>query len=210
MTPDEFRKDKYLRASGYNFYVWAVVNVLVTWPLYAALAGHPWADWLAGLYPIGLIAAGIALSVLNDNRVQKMCGDPSPTPLVEAASFWGPIFLIGFTFTIVLAVRGPAAYVQPLWLFLVGAAYLVWGNFGVPEFRWLGGTLVAAGAVAGFSIRPAEISPRLASPAALAVWVVFMGILWIPFGAYINRKYVHPAPTPNPSLPARGAADRVP
>ena len=37
VTPERFCKDRYLRASGYNFYVWALVNLLVTWPLFAAL-----------------------------------------------------------------------------------------------------------------------------------------------------------------------------
>ena len=194
MTADDFRKDKYLRATGYNFYVWAAVNVLVTWPLYSALAGSPWPNWLAGLYPFGLIGAGIFFSVLNDNRVQKMCGDPNPAPLVEAGTIWGPIFLIGFILTVVFVVRGPAAYIQPLWLCLVGAAYLTWGNFGVREFRWFGCMLVIAGGIAGLSIRPADIPPHLASSSALAVWVAFMGALWVPFGAYINRKYVHPSP----------------
>jgi hypothetical protein len=210
MTTDDFRKDKYLRATGYNFYVWAAVNVLVTWPLYSALGGAPWPDWLAGLYPFGLIGAGIFLSVLNDNRVQKMCGDPNPTPLVEAGAIWGPIFLIGFLLTVVFAVRGPAAYIQPLWLCLVGAAYLMWGNFGVREFRFFGWALAIAGGVAGMSIRPADVSPHLASPSALAVWVVFMGVLWIPFGAYINRKYLHSRPREAQRLEPSGAADRAP
>ena len=210
MTADDFRKDKYLRATGYNFYVWAAVNVLVTWPLYSALAGHPWPDWLAGLYPFGMIGMGIFLSVLNDNRVQKMCGDANPTPLVEAGAIWGPIFLIGFLLTVVFAVRGPAAYIQPLWLCLVGAAYLMWGNFGVREFRLFGWTLVIAGGIAGLSIRPADIPPHLASSSALAVWVLFMGALWVPFGAYINRKYVHPSPQKAQPLEPSGAADRAP
>ena len=89
MTANDFRKDKYLRATGYNFYVWAAVNVMVTWPLYSALAGAPWPGWLAVLYPFGLIGAGIFLSVLNDNRVQKMCGDPNPTPMVESSGDLG-------------------------------------------------------------------------------------------------------------------------
>ena len=37
MTAEAFRKDKFLRATGYNFYVWAVVNVLIVWYLAARL-----------------------------------------------------------------------------------------------------------------------------------------------------------------------------
>ncbi|MGH7820306.1 MAG: hypothetical protein ACREQ9_11065 [Candidatus Binatia bacterium] len=191
MTSEAFCKDKYLRASGYNFYVWAVVNLLVIWPLFDALRGRPWHGLLALLFPIGLIVGGLFLCVLNDNRLEKMCGAANPQPVIEAGAIWGPIFAAGLLFTVVFAVRGPAAYIQPLWLLLIGAAYWIWGGFAVPEFRRLGQVLIVAGAVAGLFIHPAEIDLRLASPAALLIWVVFMSALWIPFGAYINRKYVH-------------------
>jgi hypothetical protein len=192
MTADVFRKDKFLRATGYNFYVWAAVNVLIVWPVWAAIEGRPWPGWLALVYPIAMLALGVLLCVLNDNRVQKMWGAPSEPPVVDAATFWAPTFAIGFVLTVILVVRGPAAYIQPVWLLLVGGAYWTWGRFGIPEFRWLGRALVAAGAVAGLLIRPQEIPPHLGSRDALVVWVLFMGILWIPFGAYINRRYVAP------------------
>ena len=207
VTPLRFRKDRYLRATGYNFYSWAVVNLLVTLPLYAALGGRPWPLWLAVLFPIAAIIAGIFVAVLNDNRVQKMCGEPSAEVVVEAGSVWGPVFLIGVVLTVVFSVRGPVAYVQPLWLLLVGAAYLIWGNFGVAEFRWLGWTLIACGAIAGLSVQPSVESWPFASRSALAIWVCAMGILWFPFGAYINRKYVHAAIDVDQSLEARQAAD---
>ena len=191
MTPERFRKDRFLRAAGYNFYVWAVVNVMITWPLFGALAGNPWPVWLGILYPIGCIAGGIFFAVLNDNRVQKMCGEPDPRPLVEAGGIWGPVFLVGIVLTVVLSVRGPVAYVQPVWLLLVGCAYLTWGNFGIREFQWLGLFLVAAGGAAGLFVSPSMPSWALASPRALAIWVVCMGLVWVPFGAYINRKYLY-------------------
>jgi hypothetical protein len=190
MTADRFRKDKFLRATGYNFYVWGAVNILVVLPVWCATMGHPWRAWVALVHPIALIVLGAFASGLNDNRVEKMWGPASAEPVVDAAAFWAPTFLIGLVLTVVLAVRGPAAYIQPLWLLLIGAAYLTWGNFGVPEFRWLGWTLVGAGTVAGLAIDPSSIDRHLGSPFALAVWVVFMGILWFPFGTYINRRYV--------------------
>jgi len=194
MTSEAFRKDKFLRASGYNFYVWAVVNVAILWPLWSALGGHPWSPWAALFYPIGLIVGGSVLCGLNDNRVQKMWGPATEPPVVDAAVFWAPIFMIGLVLTIVLSVRGPVAYVQPVWLLLIGAGYWTWGGFGVPEFRWLGWTLVAAGMLAGLAVRPAVETWLLASSDALLIWVVFMGALWLPFGAYINWKYVVPRP----------------
>jgi len=191
LTPERFRKDRYLRAAGYNFYVWAVVNVLITWPLFAALADDPWPPWLAVLYSAVCILVGVLCAVLNDNRVQKMCGEPDPHPLVEAGGIWGPVFLVGLVLTVVLWLRGPVAYVQPVWLLLVGAAYLTWGNFGVWEFRALGYFLVGAGAVAAWLVHPSAASWALASPHALAIWVVCMGVVWVPFGVYLNRRYLY-------------------
>src|SRR3954447_17050292 len=80
MTADTFRKDKFLRATGYNFYVWAVVNVLIVWPVWAAVDGRPWPPLLALFYPIVLIALGTFVCVLNDNRVEKMWGPPRAEP----------------------------------------------------------------------------------------------------------------------------------
>jgi len=190
MTADTFRKDKFLRATGYNFYVWAVVNVLIVWPVWSAVEGRPWAPLLTLFYPIGLIVLGSVICMLNDNRIEKMWGPAATAPFVDAAAFWGPIFMIGLVLTIVLTVRGPAAYIQPVWLMLIGAGYWIWGSFGIPEFRRLGQLLVAAGAVAGLGVHPADIPAHLGSRQALVIWVVFMGALWLPFGAYINRKYV--------------------
>ncbi|MGH2830669.1 MAG: hypothetical protein ACREQ9_21185, partial [Candidatus Binatia bacterium] len=191
MTPEGFRRDRYLRSTGYNFYVFAAVNLLVTLPLFAALDGKPWPAWLGLLYPVAVLGAGFVAAGLNDNRVGKMCGEPSPEPAVEAGYLWGPVFLLGVLLTALFVVRGPVAYVQPLWLLLVGAAYMQWGNFTIREFQLFGLVLVVAGIVSGFSIRPDEVPPGMPSRSALIVWVIFMGVVWIPFGAYINRKYVH-------------------
>lgn len=190
MTPEAFRKDKYLRAAGYNFYVWAAVNALVTVPLFCALEGAPWPGALAALYPLGLVFLGLYLCVLNDNRVEKMVGPASPETALEAGNLWGPIFLGGIALSIVLTARGRAALVQPLWLILVGGAYWVWGNFSVREFRWLGWALMIAGLSTGVSVELPE-NLDLASRGALQVWLLFMALLWVPFGAYINSKYVH-------------------
>ena len=200
MTPETFRRDKFLRASGYNLYVWAVVNLLVTWPPWSALSGRAWHPALAVFYVIVLLAAGVFVSVLNDNRVAKMWGTPSETPVVDAAAFWGPTLGLGLVLTVIFSIRGPVAYVQPAWLLLVGAGYLTWGNFGVPEFRWFGRSLIAAGAVAALFVDSAT-SLELPSLGALFVWMLFMGGLWLPFGAYVNRRYVHPV-GPGPAGPS--------
>jgi hypothetical protein len=204
MTPEAFRQDPYLRTTGYNFFVWAAVNLLVVLPLFAALDGRPWPGWLALLWPFALIGGGIFGAVLNDNRVRKMYGDPAPVAVVEAGRLWLPVLLIAVILTVLFVARGPVAYVQPLWLLLVGGAYLQWGTFTVREFRWLGLALIGAGAVSGLSIRPEELGPTMPSAFALKVWVVFMGLLWIGLGFWINRRYLH---APGPASGAAAAAD---
>ncbi len=191
MTPETFRRDKFLRASGYNFYVWGAVNLFVTWPSWAVLEGRPWRP-LAGLaYVIVLIVAGVFLTVLNDNRVGKMWGAPTAAPVVDASAFWGPLLGLALLLTVTLSVRGPVADVQPAWQLLVGAGYLAWGNFGVPEFRALGRVLLGSGVVAMALVDPIR-GAHVPSEGALLVWMLFMGVLWFPFGAYVNRRYVYP------------------
>jgi hypothetical protein len=191
VTPEAFRRDRFLRATGYNFYVWGAVNLLVTLPLLASLRGAPWPAWAAGLFPVAVIVAGVFLSGLNDNRVAKLCGEAAEVPIVDAARLWGPLFLLAFVFTAIFIARGPAAYVQPLWMAVIGAGYLAWGSFTVAEFRWLGRLLLAAAVVSGLAIDPGALAPGAPSPFALGVWIVVTGLLWFPFGAYVNRKYVH-------------------
>lgn len=193
MTAERFRRDRFLRASGYNLYVWGSVNLLVTWPLWSAVLGRAWHPGVGALYLGALLGAGVFVSVLNDNRVAKMWGAPHEVALVDAPAFWGPTLLLGVVLSAVLAVRGPAAYLVSVWLLLVGSGYLTWGNFGVQEFRWFGSCLIAAGAVVGLSTDPAA-DPL--SPAVLLVWMLFMGMLWFPFGAHVNRRYVHPVGPP--------------
>lgn len=194
MTPETFRHDRFLRATGYNFYVWGTVNLLVTWPSWAALLGRPWHPGLALAYVVGLLAVGVFVCVLNDNRVAKMWGPPHEAAVVDAGAFWGPLLLLALLFTVWLSVRGPVAYVQPVWCLLVGAGYLTWGNFGVPQFRWFGRALIAVGVVAACIVDPAP-PPGLASPGALVVWMIFMGVLWFPFGALVNHRYLRLPPT---------------
>ena len=194
MTAEAFRRDRYLRASGYNFYVWGAVNILVTLPLLAAIAGARWPAWAEAFFPIGMIVAGVVLAGLNENRVAKLVGPAAETPVVDAALLWGPLFLLAIAFTVIFLVRGPAAYVQPLWMGVIGAGYLAWGSFTIVEFRWLGGLLVAAALVSGLAIDPGALPPGGASPFALGVWIVVTGLVWFPFGAYVNRTYVHDVP----------------
>ena len=191
MTADAFRRDRFLRVTGYNFYVWGSVNVLITLPLLAEASGEPWPAWAAGLFPLALIGAGLFLSFLNENRVAKLCGAADDVPVVDAARLWGPLFLLAFGFTAVFSARGGGAYVQPLWMGVLGVGYLVWGSFTVPEFRWLGRLLLGAGVVTGFATDPAALPAGTASPFGIGVWIVVTGVLWFPLGAYVNRKYVH-------------------
>jgi len=76
------------------------------------------------------------------------------------------------------------------WLW-IGANPDAASAFGVPVVAYKIAAYAAAGAFAGLSVQPSAESWPLASRPALAVWLVFMSVLWIPFGAYINRKYVH-------------------
>ena len=193
MEIHEFRQDRHLRATGYNFYSWGVVNVLVTVPLFAALNGAPWKGWVALLYTVGVLTAGIVVAGWNDRYVGKMCGEPAPQPLLEMGNLFLPVIGGGLLLSVMLGAHNENAYVQPLWMIMIGLAYLIWGHFSIPEYKWLGRILMVGGGIAGLMIQPAEVASGLASRRALYVWVPMMGPLWLLVGAYVNRKYIHRA-----------------
>src|SRR6266481_5400229 len=174
----EFRHDRYLRTTCYNFYSWAVVNILVTVPAFAALNGSAWNGWLALIYTVALITAGVVVSGFNDRRVERMCGEAAPEPLLEALNLWPPVLIAGFLLMVMLGVHNENAYVQPLWMIMIGLAYAIWGLFTIPEYKWLGRLMILSGATAGFLIKPAEVASGLASRTALYIWIVVMGLLW--------------------------------
>ena len=198
MTTEIFRRDKFLRASGYNLYVWGAANLLVVLPAYAAARGAPWPGWVGLLHTVVCIVGASVACALNDNRVEKLCGPANETPVVDAGRIWLPLLAAGTIWTVIFIARGPVAYVQPLWMAIVGVGYLSWGAFAVPEFRWFGGMLLACSAVSGISVDPIAIQRGAPAVNTLAIWSVAMGLAWFPIGVHLNRKYVYPRGSAQP------------
>jgi hypothetical protein len=190
MTPEQFRADRFLRSSGYDLWVWATVNAVVTLPAWSELAGRPWPPLAALALVVSLITAGIFVAGLNANRVEKMCG-PATGAVVDAPRLWLPLVLGGFAVSFVLIARGAVAWIQPIWLVLVGLAYVRWGRASIVEYRWLGAALMLAGSAAGLFLYATAMPPGGPSQEALVIWLVFASLVWVPVGAWVNWKYVH-------------------
>jgi len=192
MDSVSFRRDPFLRTSAYNMATWAVVNVLFSVPNYALAAGTAWSPSLLGTYSLGLFAAGIALSAMHERRVGKLVG-PAGEALFPAGKLWGPLLLIGFGGTVALVVSGRPQFIQPLWLLVVGSAYVVWG--AATRFRLyqlLGGVLAAAG-LAVLALQ--ETRPGAApSVLGLHLWNLTMGAFALTVAVITNRRYLWFAP----------------
>lgn len=198
MTAETFRRDKFLRASGYNLCTWGAANLVIVLPAYAAARGTPWAGWAGALHSILCIVGASIVCGLNDNRVQKLCGPAAENPVVDAGRIWLPLFAAGTIWTVIFLARGPVAYVQPLWMAVVGVGYLAWGGFTVPEFRWLGAALLAASTISGLTIDPVALERGAPAANTLAIWCLAMGVAWFPIGIYLNRRYVSPRGSSQP------------
>lgn len=196
MTPEEFRRDPYLRASGYNLYLWGAVNLLVAVPALTASVGHRWGAAATTAWTAGAIVCGVLLSAMNDNRLRKMLPDVADAPAIPAGRIWGPLLTLGSVGTALAVFRGQVAYVQPLWMLVVGTAYWQWGSFTLGEFRRLGQLLVGAGAASAWAIGVCGMPGEEPSVVSGATWVVCMGILWFPLGLYLNRRYLRTGDPP--------------
>lgn len=187
-----FRRDPFLRTSAYNMATWALVNVLFSLPNYRLAAGAAWSPACFGIYSLGLLTAGIALSAVHERRVAKLVG-PAGDALFAAGRLWGPLLLVGTGGTALLVTAGRPQFVQPLWLLVVGSAYVIWG--AATRFRLyqvLGGVL----GVAGLVVLALQQTRPGAPPSVLGlhVWNLTMGAFSFAVAVTANRRYLWSAP----------------
>ncbi|MBI5505560.1 MAG: hypothetical protein HY899_12215 [Deltaproteobacteria bacterium] len=192
MDRTSFCRDPFLRTSAYNMATWAVVNVLFSVPNYALAAGAAWSPGLLGTYSLVLFASGVALSAVHERRVGKLVG-PAGQALFPAGKLWGPLLLIGVVGTVSLIVTSRPQFIQPLWLLVVGSAYVIWGvatSFRL--YQLLGGVLGVAGLVvlALQETRPGAVPSVL----GLHLWNLTMGGFSFAVAVATNRRYLWIAP----------------
>ena len=166
--------------------------MLLSLPNYALAAGAAWPAGLLGTYTLGLFAAGVALGAVHERRVGKLIG-PAGEALFPAGKLWGPLLLIGFVGTVLLLTGGRPQYVQPLWLLVVGIAYVIWGvATRLRLYQVLGGVLGVAG-LAALALQ----EPRAgAAPSVLGlhIWNLTMGAFAFAIAMATNRRYLWFAP----------------
>lgn len=188
MDSAAFRSDPFLRTSAYNMATWAIVNMLFSVPNYAMAAGAAWSPGVLGTYSIVLFAVGMGLSAVHERRVGKMVGPPGQ-PLFPAEKLWGPLLLTGFAGTVTLIATGRPQFIQPLWLLVVGPAYIVWGlGIRLRIYQVFGVVLTAAGLVA-LSMQETR-SGAAPSVLGLHLWNLTMGAFALAVAFATNRRYL--------------------
>ncbi|MFQ5477194.1 MAG: hypothetical protein ACE5E4_01105 [Candidatus Binatia bacterium] len=188
MDPTLFRRDRFLRSSGYLLGTWAVVNSLFSIPAYAAATLHPWSAGALSVYSVLLIAVGIVVSLLHERRLGKMLGACEGTPIFSADKLWGPLILTGFCTMAALIFFDLAQYVQPLWLVVVGGAYLVWGLAAFRPYALLGAALLVAGLGVGSMQQAVGGAPP--SLIGLHLWNLTMGAVAMATALWVNRNFL--------------------
>jgi hypothetical protein len=192
VTGAAFRRDRSLRASGYELASWGIVHLLLTLPAWNALGGRPWSPGAIAASTIALVGLALAASPLHRNRAGKLCGEAGPHVLVRPVWIWAPLAAAGLVLTATLVVDGAIGRLVPAWIALAGAGHAIWGAFTIPEIRRLGIVLLVAAAIA------AAGDGRTIGVGALVLWSLAMGAGWIATGVAIHRRYLRSRPPDHP------------
>jgi GNAT superfamily N-acetyltransferase len=186
VTGAAFRRDRLLRASGYEIGSWGIVNLVLTLPAWSAASGQPWSSAAIAGSTIVLVGLALAASPLHRSRTAKLCGEAGPRVLVRPVRIWAPLAAVGVVLTGALVADGAIGRLVPVWLAIAGAGHAIWGSFTIPEIRRLGIALLVAAAIAAVG------ESRAIGVASLVIWSLAMGAGWIVTGIAIHRRYLPP------------------
>lgn len=198
VTPAERHKylhDRFLRSMGYGFVLWGCVNLLLTGPVIARATGLLLPFYVEGLYLIAILAAGVWAHRRIDCGVERRVGPAADVLVMRSDIVWGVLLLSGTLLTLVILHTGPFFLIQIIWPIVVGSGYAIWGLHSIRPMAYLGFFIVFAGAAGGLLVSvPQTMDPSRPIPVLVVNYVIIMGLLWLPFGFYLQRTYLRIGP----------------
>ncbi len=138
-----FRRDRYLRSSGYHLAIWS----LAAFALQYRLGLQPSGQGLSAFpFFVMLVGGSLMTSFTHERRVGKMAGVAGEPVFAGAGRLWTMVFAALALVDSALVAAGLEIYLVPSWWLGVGAGFAVWGfRAGFGWYTGFGAALASAG-----------------------------------------------------------------
>ncbi len=175
MDPENFRRDPWLRGSGYHLATWSLVALVLD--LRRAAPGASAAGTVV------FVAAAVLTSLTHERRIGKMAG-PALEPVWDGAGrLWWSLGAAFAASGAVLAARGLEQWLVPALLATVGAGYLVWSRFvRMPWFAAVGAVALVAALL--------DAGATATGQPTLAMRFLVLGLVLPAAGLWTSRQYL--------------------
>jgi hypothetical protein len=169
-----FRRDPWLRTSGYHLATWSLVGLALE-----LMRTSP--DGLGVSRTIVLVGGALLISSTHERRVAKMAGIAGNLVYEKTGVLWGFVGLALLS-TFVAATRAPNTDpLFPVAMVIVGVGFAQWGAGA--RFAWLVGL--------GSAIVAAGLFDVVIAAAARPYWRMFvLGVLLPGAGIETSRRYL--------------------
>ncbi|MFN2427645.1 MAG: hypothetical protein ABR587_14490 [Candidatus Binatia bacterium] len=175
MDPVTFRRDRYLRTSGYHLATWSLVALVVELRL-----GHP-APAAAVL--AGLLAGATLTSFTHERRVGKMAGAAGAAVYEGAGRMWLALFAVLGAATAALVLASRQEWLFGAWAAGVGLGFTFWGwKAGFAWYVGVGSTMLAASL--------ADAAQVWAGEPVLGFRVFVLGVALPALALLTNRRFL--------------------
>lgn len=187
MDPATFRRDRYLRSSGYHLAVWSLAAFVLQYRLGLQPSGQ---GISAFPFFVMLVGGSLMTSFTHERRVGKMAGVAGEPVFAGAGRLWLVVFAaLGFVDSVLIA-SGLELYLVPSWWLGVGAGFAVWGwRAGFGWYTGFGAALVSAGML---DLIVLQTDPSgIAAGLHRVIWRSLVLAVFIPaFALETNRRHL--------------------
>jgi hypothetical protein len=140
VDPATFRRDAWLRSSGYHLATWSLAGFAIE------LRRATRAEDAAPGFVILIAALALLTSLTHERRVGKIAGIAGEPAWRHSAQLWRAMvcLLVAGSLAVMLASRQHLLF--QVWMLVVGSGCVLWGRG--TRFAWMsgaGGTMIAAG-----------------------------------------------------------------
>jgi hypothetical protein len=175
VDPVSFRRDPWLRTSGYHLATWSLVAFVLE--LRRATATEDGSAFLAVL-----LGGALLTSLTHERRIGKMAGVAGAPLHPRIDVLWWSVIGAIVLGSVALHWIARAHWMFPMWMMLAGEGFLLWGmGVAFAWYRALGGAMIAAGVL--------DVAMMMLE-AGTAHRLVVLGVLLPAFGVATSRRFL--------------------